>query len=384
MLRLRVIWAVVRALFSKKADLVAGNLALRQQLVVLRRRTKRPRLLQGDRVSWLWLARSWSRWRDSLIIVKPETVVRWHRKGFKYYRAWKSRHQAGRPAVSPEVRELIRRMSRANPLWGAPRIHGELLKLGINISQATVARYMTRRAKPPSPSWRAFLDNHAKDLIAIDFFTVPTVSFRILFVFLVLSHDRRRILHFNVTAHPSAKWTGRQLLEVFPWNAAPRFLIRDRDGIYGNDFNRSVHALGIKQVLIAPRSPWQNPYVERVIGSIRRECLDHVILLNGDHLREVLRDYLHYYHRSRTHLALDKDAPQPRRVEPPTMGRIVEFPKVGGLHHRYSRQAAQLWSSSNSFDLSGSLRLYHCDPHLLDVIQMHNAVLDNCSTAHDR
>ncbi len=267
-------------------------------------------------------------------------MVRWHRKGFKYYWAWKSRHEGGRPTVIPEVRELIRRMSRANPLWGAPRIHGELLKLGIDLSQATVGKYMIRPRGSPSPTWRAFLDNHFKDLISIDFFTVPTVSFRILFVFLVLSHDRRRILHFNVTAHPSAQWTGRQLLEAFPWDTAPRFLIRDRDGIYGNDFNRSIHALEIKQVLIAPRSPRQNPYVERLIGSIRRECLDHVIVFNGNHLRRVLSSYLHYYHGSRTHLALNKDAPQPRPIEPPTTGRIVEIPKVGGLHHRYSRLAA--------------------------------------------
>ena len=340
MLLLRVIWTVVRALFSKKADLVAENLALRQQLIVLRRRIGRPRLLKRDRIFWLWLARSWTRWRDSLIVVKPATVVRWHRRGFKYYWTWKSRHKGGRPTVAPEVRELIRRMSRANPLWGAPRIHGELLKLGINLSQATVGKYMIRPRMPPSPTWRAFLDNHLKDLISIDLFTVPTISFRILFVFLVLSHDRRRILHFNVTEHPSAKWTGRQLLEAFPWDTAPRYLIRDRDGIYGGDFNRSVHALGITQVLIAPHSPWQNPYVERVFGSIRRECLDHIIVFGESHLRRVLRNYLHYYHGSRTHLALDKDAPQPRPVEPPTMGRIVEFPQVGGLHHRYTRQAA--------------------------------------------
>ena len=340
MLLLRITWAVVRALFSKKADLVAENLALRQQLVILRRRTKRPRLLQGDRVFWVWLSRSWARWRDSLIIVKPETAVRWHRQGFKYYWTWNSRHQGGRSAVAPEVRDLIRKMSRANPLWGAPRIHGELLKLGIDISQATVARYMARTYKPPSQTWRTFLDNHVKNIVSIDFFTAPTVTFHVLFVFLILSHNRRHILHFNVTEHPTAEWTGRQLLEAFPWNTAPRYLIRDRDGIYGNDFNRFVHALGIKQVLIAPRSPWQNPYVERVIGSIRRECLDHVIVFNEHHLRRVLRAYLHYYHGSRTHLALRKDSPNSRTVEPPGQGRVVEFPEVGGLHHRYTRRAA--------------------------------------------
>ncbi len=284
MLFLRVIWAVVRVLISKKADLVAENLALRQQLIVLRRRTGRPRLLKQDRIFWLWLARSWSRWRDSLIVVKPGTVVRWHRRGFRYYWTWKSRHKCGRPTVTPEVLELIRRMSRSNPLWGTPRIHGELLKLGIDISQASVGKYMIRARKPPSLTWRAFLDNHVKDLISIDFFTVPTIAFRVLFVFLVLSHDRRRVLHFNVTEHPGAEWTGRQLIETFPWDTAPRYMIRDR--------------------------------------------------------RRVLRGYLHYYHRSRTHLALDKDPPQPRPVEPPTLGRVVEFPEVGGLHHRYSRQAA--------------------------------------------
>jgi transposase InsO family protein len=231
-------------------------------------------------------------------------------------------------------------MSRANPLWGAPRIHGELVKLGIDLSQTTVAKYMIRHPRPSSPSWRAFLDNHLKSLVSIDFFTVPTVRFRILFVFLVLSLDRRRIVHFNVNEHPSAEWAGRQLVEAFPWDTVPRYLIRDRDGIYGQDFTRCVNALGIKQVLIAPRSPWQNPYVERVIGSIRRECLDHVVVFSENHLRRVLRSYLRYYHVSRTHLALGKDAPEPREVQPPGLGKVVAFPEVGGLHHRYSRAAA--------------------------------------------
>jgi transposase InsO family protein len=340
MLLLRLIWAVVHALSVRKADLVAENLALRQQIIVLLRKTKCPRLRMKDRIFWLWLARSWDGWRENLIVVKPATVVRWHRQGFKYYWAWKSRHKGGRPAIDPEVRDLIRKMSRANPLWGAPRIHGELLKLGIDLSQTTVAKYMTRHSKPPSPSWRAFLDNHLKDLVSIDFFTVPTVTFRILFVFLVLSHDRRRVVHFNVTEHPSAEWTGRQLVQAFPWNTAPRYLIRDRDGIYGRDFVGRANALGIKQILIAPRSPWQNPYVERVIGSIRRECLDHVIVFDEGHLRRILLTYLRYYHASRTHLALGKDAPEPREVQPPELGKIVEFPEVGGLHHRYARRAA--------------------------------------------
>jgi transposase InsO family protein len=340
MFLLRLVWAVVHALFAKKADLVAENLAFRQQLIVLHRKSRRPRLKTKDRVFWLWLARSWDGWRESLIVVEPATVVRWHRQGFKYYWAWKSRHKGGRPAIDPEVRDLIRRMSRANPLWGAPRIHGELLKLGIDLSQTTVAKYMIRHRNPPSPSWRAFLDNHLKSLVSIDFFTVPTVRFRILFVFLVLSHDRRRIVHFNVTEHPSAEWTGRQLVEAFPWDTVPRYLIRDRDGIYGQDFTRCVNALGIKQILLAPRSPWQNPYVERVIGSVRRECLDHVVVFNENHLRRVVKSYLRYYHVSRTYLALDKDAPDSQSVEPSTRGRVVAFPEVGGLHHRYTRRAA--------------------------------------------
>jgi transposase InsO family protein len=340
MLVLRAIIAVFRAVFITRADLVMENLALRQQLNVLRRRTRRPRLRRRDRIFWLWLARSWNAWRDSLVLVKPETVIRWHRQGFKYYWAWKSRHKGGRPAIAREVRDLIRQMSRANPLWGAPRIHGELLKLGIDISQATVGKYMVRHRKPPSATWRAFLDNHVKDLVSIDFFTVSTIQFRVLFVFLVLSHDRRRLLHFNVTNHPSAEWTGRQMVEAFPWDRAPLYLIRDRDGIYGNEFNRCVRSLGIKQVLTSRQSPWQNAYVERVIGSIRRECTDHVIVFNENHLRRVLGSYLRYYHGSRTHLSLGKDSPDSRPMEPPENGRVVEFPQVGGLHHRYARQVA--------------------------------------------
>jgi transposase InsO family protein len=340
MLVLRAIVAVFRAVFTTRAGLMVENLALRHQINVLRRRTRQPKLQRQDRIFWLWLARTWNGWRDTLVLVRPETVIRWHRKGFKYYWTWKSRRKGGRPAVSREVRDLIRRMSRANPLWGAPRIHGELLKLGIDVSQPTVAKYMLRHRKPPSPTWRAFLNNHVKDLVSIDFFTVSTINFRILFVFLILSHNRRRIIHFNVTAHPSAAWTGRQIIQAFPWDTAPRYMIRDRDGVYGNDFTRCAQALGIKQVLTARRSPWQKPHVERVIGSIRRECLDHVIVFNENHLRRVLRRYVGYYHRSRTHLSLQKDSPESRPVEPPENGKVVEYPEVGGLHHRYARRAA--------------------------------------------
>ncbi len=231
-------------------------------------------------------------------------------------------------------------MSLANPLWGAPRIHGELLKLGINISQATVTKYMVRRTKPPSQTWRTFLNNHIKDLVAVDFFTVPTVSFRVLFVFVVLAHDRRRHIHFNVTANPTAEWAARQIVQAFPWDTSPRYLIRDRDSIYGEDFRQRMQEMGIDQVLTAPRSPWQNAYAERLVGSIRRECLDHVIVFSEPSLRRILSSYFDYYQRSRTHLSLAKDAPESRSVQPPELGEVIEPPRVGGLHHRYERRAA--------------------------------------------
>jgi transposase InsO family protein len=220
-------------------------------------------------------------------------------------------------------------MAGANPLWGAPRIHGELLKLGIEISQAAVAKHMPRRRKLPSPTWRAFLENHIGQIVAVDLFSLPTATLRILFVFVAFAHDRRRVLHFNVTEHPTAAWTGQQIRETSPWDASPRFLLRDRDGIYGGDFVRVVRSMGVEQILIAARSPWQNPYCERLIGSSRRECLDHVIVLNEQHLRRVLQRYFAYYHRSRTHLSLAKDAPEPREIDPPERGEIVEIPVVG-------------------------------------------------------
>ena len=246
----------------------------------------------------------------------------------------------GRRRVPKEVRDLIRRMSRTNPIWGAPRIHGELLKLGITVSQATVSKYMVRHRNPPSQNWRTFLKNHAKDIVSVDFFTVPTVTFHVLFVFLVLSNERRHIVYFNVTESPTAVWTGQQIVNAFPWNTAPKYLLRDRDGIFGEEFIRRVNSMDIEQVLISPRSPWQNPYVERVIGSIRWECLDHTIIFNEMHLRRVLKQYFCYYHDCRTHLGLEKDCPNTRPIQPPESGIISSEPMVGGLHHRYFRQAA--------------------------------------------
>jgi len=231
-------------------------------------------------------------------------------------------------------------MSRDNPLWGAPRIHGELLKLGIDIGETSVGKYMVRRRNPPSQSWRTFLENHLKSTVSIDFFTVPTLRFQVLYVFLVLAHDRRQIVHFNVTAHPTAEWTAHQLREAFPFEQVPKYLLRDRDRIFGTDFTKQVEDLGIEEVLSAPRSPWQRAYIERVIGSIRRECLDHVIVFNEGSLYRHVQSFVDYYHESRTHLSLEKDTPGRRPVQPPEAGRVIALPQVGGLHRRYERRAA--------------------------------------------
>jgi len=329
----------LRALLVPRAALVAENLALRQQLAVLQVSAKRPRLRKRDRLFWVWLSRLWANWRSCLMIVKPETVIRWHREGFRLYWRWKSRKKRGRPKTDAEIRKLIRRMARDNPLWGAPRIQSELALLGHYVAESTVAKYMGRARKPPSQTWRTFLENHIGDIVAIDFFVVATVGFRLLYCFLVLRHDRRRVVHFNVTPRPTARWTAQQVVEAFPFDSAPRFLIRDHDGIYGQDFCERVKYLGIEEVVIAYRSPWQSPYVERVIGSIRRECLDHVIVRNGAHLLRILRDYFTYYHDARSHLSLDRNAPLPRKVEPPSCGHVVAIPHLGGLHHRYTRAA---------------------------------------------
>ncbi len=332
----------LRSCFQTRAALQLEILALRHQINVLRRSQRgRVRLTEVDRLLWTWLLYLWPGWRSALIIVKPETVIAWHRRGFRLYWTSKSRPgRPGRPEVSREVRDLIRKMSLANPRWGAPSIHGELLKLGIELSQATAAKYMERHRRPPSQMWRTFLDIHLKQLVSTDFFVVPTVNFRILFVFVVLAHQRRRVIHFNVTAHPTSEWTAQQVVEAFPWDTAPRYLLRDRDSIHGDVFRQRVRGMAIREVMTAPRAPWQSPYVERLIGSVRRECLDHLIVLNEESLRQRLKLYFAYYHRARTHLSLDKDAPESRPVQPPELGSVVELREVGGLHHRYERRAA--------------------------------------------
>jgi putative transposase len=335
---------IVRTIFSALRShraLALENLALGHQLNVLQRNAERPRLTNRDRTLWIILSRLWADWRRPLILVQPETVIRWHRSGFRLYWKWRSRPRwLGRRRIPKEVRDAIRGMSRANPLWGAPRIHGELLKLGVEVSQATVSKYMVRCPKPPSQTWRTFLQNHTKDIVSVDFFTVPTATFKVLFVFLVLDNERWKVLHFNVTESPTAVWTGQQIVEAFPRETAPRYLVRDRYGSFGSEFSRRVESMGIEQVLTSARSPWQNPYVERLIGSIRRECLDHTIIFNEGHLRRVLKEYFKYYHECRTHLGLEKDCPQSRPIEPPELGPIRAEPMAGGLHHRYFRRAA--------------------------------------------
>ena len=333
--------SVLSATFRSRLALQMEILALRHQLSVCRRSGKRPGIRPIDRILWVLLSKVWPRWRDVLVFVQPSTIIAWQRKRFRdHWRRLSQGSEPGRPRVARETRELIRRMSIANPTWGSPRIVGELGMLGISVAKSAVDKYMARPRKPPSPTWRSFLKNHVRDLVSIDFFVVPTVRFKVLFVLIVLLHHRRRVVHFNVTEHPTAQWTAQQVAEAFPWDHTPKYLLRDRDRIYGEAFRTRVGNMGMQEVLIAPRSPWQNPFAERVIGSIRRECLDHVIVLNERHLKGILKDYFRYYHRWRTHLSLDMDCPEPRVVQYPESGSIVAFPEVSGLHHHYERVAA--------------------------------------------
>jgi putative transposase len=304
------LWTLLRALLFGSVAIALENLALRHQLGVLQRSVPRPRLSRGDRILWVWLSRVWVGWRSSLAIVQPATVLAWHRRGFQLYWRWKSRAKpVGRPKLDPEVRHLIRRMARENPTWGRRRVQAELALLGYDVAELTVAKYMCRTSPRPSSTWRAFLAAHARQIVAVDFFLVPTLAFRLVSVFVVLRHDRRELLHVNVTDHPTAVWTARQIIEAFPDDSAPRFLLRDRDAIYGEEFARRVKRMGIREVLTAPRAPWQNPFVERVIGSIRRECLDHVLILSEAHLRRLLHAYAAYYNTTRPHQSLDRNSP---------------------------------------------------------------------------
>lgn len=328
--------AVVFAPFRSKSSLLAENILLRHQVMVLRRKVKgRVPLTNGDRWFLVKLYRWFPSIATSLVLIKPETLIRWHRAGFRLYWRSKSRSLGGRPRVDPELRALIRQMSIENPIWGAPRIHGELLKLGFHIAQSSVANYMARRRRPPSQGWRTFLCNHAPEIAAMDLFVVPTIGFKLLYAFIILRLDRRHLVWINVTANPTAEWVARQITEAFPWEEAPTFLIRDRDGIYGAVVLRRLQAMGIRDRPTAAASPWQNGYAERLIGTIRRECLDHVIVLGEAQLRRLLQSYAGYCNASRTHWSLGKDAPLYRPIE--RDGRIASRAILGGLHHRYVR-----------------------------------------------
>src|SRR6266852_1001994 len=308
--------AVLASPFKSKSRLEAENAALRHQLIVLRRKLHgRVRLTNNDR----WFFIQLYRWSPSILqvltIIRPETLMRWHRAGFRRYWRWKSCPRGGRPQIDTELRALIRRMSIENSLWGAPRIHGELLKLGFELAQSSVAKYMVKRRWPPSPGWRTFLRNHAPDIAAMDLFVVPTIGFDLLYAFVIVRLDRRDLVWINVTRNPTAEWVARQITEAFPWDEAPKYLIRDRDRIYGTIVTRRLRAMGIRDKPTAPASPWQNGFAERLIGSIRRECLDHIVVFGETHLRRILRSYARYYNDIRTHRSLDKDAPVARLVQ---------------------------------------------------------------------
>jgi transposase InsO family protein len=327
---------LLRSRLRSRARLEAENLVLRRQVLILSRKSpSRARLGNLDRLVLVWLYQAFPSILNAIAVVKPETVIRWHRHGFRAYWHWKSRRRGGRPKIDREIRSLIRLMSHENPLWGAPRIHGELLMLGIEVAQSTVAKYMGRAGRPTSQGWTTFLRNHAAGIASIDLFVVRTISFKLLYGLVILGHLRRRLIRVSVTTNPTAEWIAGQVTEAFPWDEAPRHLLRDRDGSFGPAYTRRIRAMGIRDHPTAPCSPWQNGHVERMIGSIRRECLDHLVVFGEADLRRVLKSYASYYNSVRTHLSLHKNAPLFRRRQ--TVGKIVSMPILGGLHHQYLR-----------------------------------------------
>ena len=339
------ILAAIRVFFCSRSDTALEVLALRQQVAVLKRKRSRSHLNKLDRFFWTILRRRWSRWIDALVIVEPETVIGWHRAGFRLYWRWRSRSKGGRPKITDEIRVLIRRVAHENPDWGAPKIHGELQTLDFSVSERTVARYLQRirRRGDPGKRWLAFLHNHREVIVALDFFTVPTLTFKLLYCFFVIEHGRRKILHFNVTRYPTAEWVIQQLREAFPGAGPYRYVILDWDLKFDADVIKLLKATGLKPKRTSVKSPWQNGVAERWVGSCRREILDHIIALNEQHLRRLMRDYVSYYHRDRIHDCLEKDTPNQRPVEqkPAATATAISIPRLGGLHHRYAwREAA--------------------------------------------
>src|SRR3984893_15916234 len=322
--------------FKSNSRLEVENAVLRHQLIILQRKVRgRAHLTNNDR----WFFVQMYRWFPSIMkvvtIIEPKTLVRWHRAGFRRHWRWKTRSRGGRPQIDLELRTVIRQMSMENLLWGAPRIHGEVLKLGFSVAQSTVATYMVKRRGSPSQGWRAFLRNHAPDMAAMDLFVVPTIGFKLLYGFVIVRVHRRDLVWINVTTNPTAEWVARQITEAFPWDGAARYMIRDRDRIYGTVVTRRLRAMGIRDKPIAPASPWQNGFAERLIGSIRRDCLDHIIVFGEAHLRRILKSYADYYNSVRTHRSLHKDAPISRPIH--QTGIIRSQPILGGLHHHYVR-----------------------------------------------
>src|SRR5258707_4895626 len=328
--------AVLASPFKSKSRLEAENAVLRHQLIVLRRKVRgRAQSTNNDRGFLVQMYRWFPSILTVVTIVQPERLVRWHRAGFRRYWRWKSNPRGGRPRIEMELRALIRQMSAENLLWGAPRIHGKLLKLGFSVAQSTVATYMVKRRGPPSQGWKTFLRNHAPDIAVMDLFVVPTIGFKLLYGFVIVRIDRRDLVWINVTTNPTAEWIARQITEAFPWDGAPGYMIRDRDRIYGAVVTRRLRAMGIRDKPIAPASPWQNGFAERIIGSIRRACVDHIVILREAHLRRVLKSYTHYYNGVRTHRSLHKDAPISRPIH--QTGNVRSHPVLGGLHHHYFR-----------------------------------------------
>jgi len=333
---------MLRALVLDRQRLLLENLALRQQVIVLKRRNQRPHLLDGDRVFWILMRKALRDWKGCLLIVKPETVIRWHRRGWRYYwrrQSWPKR--VGRPPIGWQLVYLIKRLSTENPLWGAPRITAELVRLGHKVAESSVDKYMVRQpAGDGGQRWVTFLRNHLRVTAACDLFTVPTATFRNLFVLVVLNHERWLIRHVAVTANPTSEWIAWQLREAFPGGEEPRFLLHDRDGAFsGEEFTRQLKTMCIRELLTAPQSPWLNCYAERVIGTVRRDCTDHVIPFGERHLLAILKEYVGYYNTSRCHQALEGNSPIPRAIEPEPAADVRATPVLGGLHHTYERAA---------------------------------------------